>query len=105
MTALGPGDLVEAVEDCWLGLTTIVTRGSVYTVDEVKPADQLCPQACQHGPECHAGGVQIRGITLPRGLWFCERSFRPMGRPAQGLINSINQWIAEGAPLNEGEFA
>jgi len=105
VTALGPGDLVEAVHDAFLGFEKVIAVRSIYTVEEVKPGDQLRPHSCQHGPQCEAGGVQIRGVMLPRGLWFCERTFRPIGRPAQGLINSINQWIAEGAPLNEGEFS
>lgn len=102
---LGPGDLVEAVNDAILyGVTVIATR-SIYTVEEVCSADQLTPHSCQHGPQCRAGGVRIVGVPIPKHLWICERTFRPIGRPAQGLINSINQWIAEGAPLKEGEIA
>lgn len=105
MTALGPGDLVEAVHDAFLGFEKVIAVRSIYTVEAVCPAEALTPRSCQHGPQCRAGGVRVVGVPIPRHLWICERTFRPIGRPAQGLINSINQWIAEGAPLNEGEFA
>lgn len=106
MTApLTPGDLVEAVHDARLHGVRVISRGSIYTVEEVCPADHLMPRSCEHGPSCRAGGVRVARVPIPRYLWICERTFRPLGRPASAFIDSINEWIAEGAPLEHGEVA
>lgn len=103
MSAIGPGDLVEAVDTySWRGFG--IDRGAIYTVSDVIPYSAILSQ-CAHGPHCRGFGVRLRERATPRGCWWCSESFRQIGRPAQGLINSINQWIAEGAPLNEGEIA
>lgn len=104
MTApITPGDLVEALQSfSWR--TFGINRGSIYTVTDVLPADARLSH-CVHGFDCCGFGLRIKEAPTPRGMWWCSESFRPLGRPASRFIASINQWIAEGAPLEHGEVA
>lgn len=103
MSTAGPGDLVEALYDFRDARIQgcEVRRGKFYVVEMVVP---IGGKVCWNGHVTDTGLVLER-VPAPQKFAWCARCFRPIGRPAQGLINSINQWIAEGAPLKEGEIA
>lgn len=84
MSAIGPGDLVECIESYGHGEYGLAF-GRIYTVTEVVPSERL-GGPCSHGPRCEAGGALVREAPCPPGYYWCASCFRPVGRPADGLI-------------------
>ena len=105
MATAGPGDLVEALYDIFDARLPgcRIERGKFYVVETLAPVK--VEARCSNGHWGLTEGYRLAGVYNGRTWAWCPKCFRPIGRPAQGLINSINQWIAEGAPLKEGEIA
>lgn len=84
MTAVGPGDLLECVEAYSCG-PYVIERGRIYVCTEVVSRERFL-DACDHGPDCKAGGVLIREAPTPPGYYWCQDCFKPVGRPASAII-------------------
>jgi hypothetical protein len=87
MTAIGPGDLIEAIED-YNSRGYVITRGRIYVCSGVAPSDHFLGE-CEHGPRCRAGGMLVREAETPPGYFWCAAMFRPVGRPAESMIAGL----------------
>lgn len=89
MSAIGPGDWVECVNDG--GMPEIVSVGAIYLVEGVGPA-----------PISHVPCLVLRGVRHPTapeniGKWVAAEYFRPIYRPSSDLIQSLLQPVDEPA--------
>lgn len=89
MTAIGPGDLLEAVED-YNDAGYSISRGRIYCAVEVAAADELKIGQRTHGPHCREGGVRVREAPTPTWAFWCMASFKPVGRPASAIISALS---------------
>ena len=83
MSTLQPGVWLECVGPT--GPDSPLVVGAVYrclAVDEH-------PERCTVHKDQGCGGVMVDGALPSAGFWFCERLFKPIERPDEGLLDAV----------------